>query len=266
MSTPLQLPLRVLVKGPSTIIWTSMMGGPRSDMPFPRVMEQQLLAGGRAAEVRNTGVLGWPTPDLFKTWDEDVVAWSPDVIILAVGHYESLHAIQPRIVERAANTVSRRPGFFTNLFFRKFMRLVARMFLIVQKRIDRPSLVLKRRMARVIRDVSAYVKQTQQVGSPLILLMEIHPPSGIKREWFGGWTERVRRLNDDLRALVAAADRPDLRFVEITDLVQEFPEEQRDHLWTDGIHFIPEMHRKIGERFADIAEEWALTQPHLDKP
>ena len=45
-------------------------------------MEQQLLAGGRAAEVRNTGELGWPTKDLFKTWPEDIVQWSPDIVVM----------------------------------------------------------------------------------------------------------------------------------------------------------------------------------------
>lgn len=87
MSSPLPLPMRVVVKGPSTVVWTSMMGGQRTDMTFSRVMEQQLLAQGRPAVVRNSGLLGWPTNDLFKTWDEDIVAWSPDVVVLAVWHY-----------------------------------------------------------------------------------------------------------------------------------------------------------------------------------
>jgi hypothetical protein len=260
------LPLRVLIKGPSTVLWTSMMGGPRTDLAFPRVMEQALLARGRSVEVRNTAVLGWPTPDLFKTWDDDIVAWSPDIVILAVGHYESLHAYLPRWLERGANTVNRRPGLFRDFYYRKFLRATARGVLILQKKIDRPRVTLRRRMRRVITDTAAYIKMTQQVGHPLILLMEIHPPSGIKREWYGGWTERIRRLNEDLRGLVATLDRPDVRFVEITDLVEKFDPAQRDRLWTDGIHFIPEFHRAVGEKFADVAEEWASEQPHLAHP
>lgn len=268
MPTPAPLALRVLAKGPSTLLWTSMMNGPRSDMTFPRVMEQELLAHGRPAQVWNAGVLGWPTRALFETraWDEEIVAWSPDVVILAVGHYESLHTILPRWLERGANTVNRRPGMLRFLYYRRFLRALARMVLLLQKRIDRPSVTSKRRMRRVLVDTAAYVKMVQQVGSPLVLLMEIHPPSGIKREWYGGWTERVRVLNDGLRKLAADIDRPNVRFVEITDLVEQFDPAERDHLWTDGIHFTPPFHRAIGERFAAIAEEWASTQPHLAQP
>lgn len=264
MATPLQLPLRVLVKGPSTLLWTSMMSGPRTDMTFPRVMEQQLLAGGRAAEVRNTGRLGWPTRDLFKTWEEDIVAWSPDIVILTVGHYESLHVILPRWLERGANTVNRRPGLLRHLYYRRFLRATARGVLILQRAIDRPGVKVKRRMRRALTDIDAYIKMTQQVGSPLILLTEVHPPSAAKRDWFGGWTERVGRLNEDLRRL--AADRSNVRFVEITDLMDRFDPGDPEQLWADGIHFSAAFHRAIGEKFAGIAEDWARTQPHLAQP
>ena len=48
--------------------------------------------------------------------DDDIVAWSPDIVILAVGHYESLHAYLPRWLERGANTVNRRPGLFRDFY------------------------------------------------------------------------------------------------------------------------------------------------------
>ncbi len=257
------LPLRVLVKGPSTVLWTSMMSGPRTDMAFPRVIEQELLAKGRAAEVRNAGVLGWPTRDLFKTWDEDIVAWSPDIVILAVGHYETLHIINPRWLERGANTVNRRSGRLRHLYYRRFLRVVARGVLIVQKAIDRPGIRLKRRMRRAVADTAAYIKMTSQVGTPLILLMEIHPPSAAKRDWFGGWTDRIRTLNDGLRNLAAGADRDNVMFVEVTDLMMQFDPGTPEQLWADGIHFSPAFHRAIGEKFAHIANEWSDSQPHL---
>lgn len=263
MSTALPLPLRVLVKGPSTVLWTSMMSGPRSDFTFPRVMEQELLARGYPAEVRNTGRLGWPTRDLFKTWDEDIVAWSPDIVILAVGHYESLHIILPRWLERGANTVNRRPGRFRKFYYRRLLRAGARAVLLVQKAIDRPSVRHKRRMRRVIADTEAYIKMTHMVGSPLILLMEIHPPNASKRPWFGGWTERIRVLNDDLRALAAKNADLNVEFIEITDLTAAFEDSSPETLWADGIHFVPEFHRAIGEKFAGVAEEWAAKQAYL---
>jgi hypothetical protein len=38
MSTPLPLPMRVLVKGASTVLWISGMGGPRKEFTFPRAL------------------------------------------------------------------------------------------------------------------------------------------------------------------------------------------------------------------------------------
>jgi len=267
MIPPIQLPLRVLIKGPSTVLYTSWMGGPRTDMVFSRVMEQQLLAGGRAAEVRNTGELGWPTKDLFKTWPEDIVQWSPDIVVMAVGHYETLHAILPRWLERLANREGRRPSVFQNLYYRIFARSVARVVMYLQRNVDRPGLRRRRRIRRVIKDTAAYIKITERFGSPLFLILEIHTPTAAKRDtWFPGWPQRIKHLNDDLRQLVAELDSPDVRFVEITDMMDRFDDPTAEGLWPDGIHFIPEFHRAVGERLAGIAEEWASGQSHLAKP
>lgn len=267
MSTPLPLPVRILVKGPSTVLWTSMMGGPRTDLAFPRVIEKELLAKGRPAVVRNTGLLGWPTKDLFKTWDDEIVGWSPDIVILAVGHYEILHTILPRWLERGANTVNRRPGRWNHFFYRRLLRGTARLVIHVQKRVDRPGRKLnKRRMRRALVDTAAYIKMIQQVGSPMVMVMEIHPPSASKVGWFGGWPERTATLNEGLRRVVADADRPNVRFVEITDLMDKFDRNEPAQQWADGIHFSPAFHAAIGEKFAGIADEWASTQPHLASP
>ena len=266
MSSPMPLPMRVLVKGPSTVLWTSMMGGPRADMVFSRVLEQQLLAQGQPVEVRNAGFMGWPTRDLFTTWEDDIVRFSPDVVIVAP-HWESLHTILPGWLERGANTVNRRPGFWRHLFYRRFLRATARGVLLLQKRIDRPGRDLnKRLLKRAMVDVKAYIKMTQQVASPLILVLELHQPSGVKLAWYGGWPERVVKLNAALRALVDDVDRPNVRFVEVSDLMQKFDPGTPETLWADGIHFSPEFHRAIGEKLSGIVEDWASGQSHLAQP
>lgn len=258
------LPLRILVKGPSTVIWSSMMGGPRTDLAFPRVMEQQLLAHGQPADVRNEGRFGWPTRELFETWEEDIAVYSPDVVIIAAGHWEALHTILPSWLERGANTVNRRPGRWSHFWYRRVLRGTARLVLLVQKRIDRPGRELnKRRLRRAIVDTRAYIKMVQQVGHPLILLMEMHPPAGIKNAWYGGWAERIVKLNTSLRELVADIDHPDVRFAEISDLMAQFDPGTPEALWADGIHFSPQFHRAIGEKFTGIVEDWAKDQAHL---
>ncbi len=243
-----------------------MMSGPRTDMVFSRVMEQQLLAHGQPADVRNEGYMGWPSRHLFKTWEDDIVRFSPDVVILAP-HWESLHTILPGWLERGANTVNRRPGFWRHLYYRRLLRGIARGVLILQKRIDRPGRQLnKRRMRRNKIDVAAYIKMTSQVGNPLILVLELHQPAGVKLKWYGGWPERVVKLNKGLREVVDGIGKPDVRYVEISDLMALFDPGEPDDLWADGIHFSPEFHRAIGEKLAGIAEDWASTQSHLARP
>jgi lysophospholipase L1-like esterase len=266
MPSPMQLPMRVLVKGASNVLWTSMMGGPRSDLVFARAMEAELLAGGRATEVRNGGVLGMPIYEMFKTWEDEVARWSPDVIVMAVGQYDILHTLLPHWLERAANRIDRRPAFFQRWFYRRFLRLVARGALLTQRRIDRPGHKLDRRSRHAIRDLAEYIKITKQVGSPLIILLEIHPPTAAKIEWFGGWDERIAVFNDRMRELAEADESGCVRFVEMMDLTAGFDPGTPEQLWADGIHFNPAMHRLVGQRLAAVAEEWARTQPHLAQP
>ena len=137
----------------------------------------------------------------------------------------------------------------------------------LQRNVDRPGLRRRRRIRRVIKDTAAYIKITERFGSPLFLILEIHTPTAAKRDtWFPGWPQRIKHLNDDLRQLVAELDSPDVRFVEITDMMDRFDDPTAEGLWPDGIHFIPEFHRAVGERLAGIAEEWASGQSHLAKP
>ena len=266
MPAPMQLPMRVLVKGASNVLLTSMMNGPRSDLPFPRVMERELLLGGRVAEVRNAGVLGMPIYEMIETWEEDVARWSPDVVVLAVGQYDILHALLPHWFERGANRFNRRPTLIKRLFFRKFTRLAARVVLLTQRLLDRPSLKLDRRSRLAIRDLKEYIRITKYVGSPLIILLEIHPPTADKIGWFGGWGRRIAVFNDRMREIAESDETGTVRFVEMMDLAAQFDPGTPEHLWADGIHFNRDMHQVVGQRLAAVAEEWAQTQPHLAHP
>jgi len=265
MSTPLQLPVRVLVKGASNVLMTSWMGGPRTDMPFPRVVEAELLAGGRAAEVRNAGELGMPIRRMYKTWEVDVARWSPDVILFAVGQYDVLHALLPYWLERMANRVDRRPSF-TQRWWRKAVRLLVRGVLKTQRFVDRPSLLLKRRTRHALRDLAGYIKLSSNWGSPLIILLEIHPPTTAKMAWFGGWHNRIAAFNQGMRDIAANETSGNVLFVEMTDLTEQFDPGTPDELWADGIHFNPAMHRLVGQRLAGVIDDWAADQPHLARP
>src|SRR3546814_15684162 len=88
-----ELPLRVLVKGASTVNWTSWMGGPRTDFTFPRALEEQLLQDGRPCEVRTITMTSEKTSTILGTWQREILGYSPEVIVLVYGHYETIHQI-----------------------------------------------------------------------------------------------------------------------------------------------------------------------------
>lgn len=264
-SEPQQLPMRVLVKGASNVLWTSMMSGPRSDLVFARVIEKELLAGGRAVEVHNRGALGMPIYQMFDDWEDDVARWSPDVIVLAVGQYDVLHLLIPRWLERGANRIDLRPSRL-KWIWNRILRLIARVLLLTQRRIDRSGVSMDRRSRNAIRDLEKYIKITHQVGSPLIILLELHPPTQHKIAWFGGWGERIATFNERLRAVAENDATGRVRFVEMMDLTEQFDPGTPEQLWADGIHYNPDLHQLVGKRLADIAEEWAATQPHLAQP
>lgn len=265
MAQPLPLPIRVLVKGASTVVFVADMGGPRSDFTFGRVIEAEILEAGRPVEVR---VLGAPS-DLAKfslrTWERDVLGWSPDVVVIHHGHYESIHYVLPRSLERHANSTRNRPvGRVRSLYRRKLLRAVWINLAKLQSRADRrfDSTLFRRRLRRVALDVEKLIQNVQTVGSPLVLVVEVVPPGRRWRSWMPGLDERTALMNTALAEAVERIGRPNVRFVRTTEVLAERldPDEEPT---PDGGHYSPKAHRVIGELLAGQILEWARNEPHL---
>jgi lysophospholipase L1-like esterase len=259
------LPIRVLVKGASTVTWISWMGGPRTDFAFPRALEAELIAQGRQAEVRNTAVLGTPTKSFFEPFERDVVQWSPDVIVVVAGHYESIHLFLPRWFERHANRLNYRPGRFDDFYRRRVIRPIWKALAVLQSKLDtRFGLgACKRRMRRAAKDLENYIKLVQQVGSPLMLVFELVPPAPRQQEWFPGMAGRIARVNEEHAAVIERLGLPHVRMYENSQVVAQMYGDDQAAATPDGFHFTPELHRAIGAALAEQIAEWAETQPHL---
>lgn len=264
MAEPLPLPMRVLVKGPSTVVWTSEMGGPRSHLAFPRSLEAHLLAAGQPAIVNNTGIPSDRAKTVLRTWQQEILAWSPDVVVLLYGQYESLHYLWPWWLERHANSLTRRPGK-VRAAYRKFLLGPAWMALArTQAKVDKrlSSTIRTGRPRRVAAHVERLIERTQQVGSPLVLVFEILPPAKRWRSWFPGMAERTEAMNAALEDMVKRVDKPNVRYFRTTDLVTRyFP--SIEEATPDGGHFTPELHRAIGKALSVEILAWAADQPHL---
>lgn len=261
-------PMRVLVLGASTVSWTSWMGGPRSDFTFPRVIEASLLASGRAAEVRNAAVLGSPTAAFFDRWEEQVLQWSPDVVVVLAGHYETVHLMFPHWFERHANRVDFRPGPLRTPYRRRMLRPLWKALATVQCKLDGilPAGLLSRRLSGVARTVSAYVTVSRQVASPAFVLMELLPPSQNRRHWFPGMTARIAVVNEAIAVVAADFNSADVAFFHTSEVAARLYGDNLEAATPDGFHFTPELHRAIGEELARWILNWVGTQPHLLQP
>lgn len=180
MPTPLPLPVRVLVKGSSNVNWVSWMNGPRTDFAFPRVIEEKLLSEGRPCTVQTITMTSEQARTLLRTWQREILGFSPDVIILGHGHFEAVHLFLPRWLERHANSLKARPRRIPALYRKFFLRPVWKLLAQLQARVDSvvdPN-IRRSRPRKVAADMERYISQVQKVGSPLIFCLEFprrHP-------------------------------------------------------------------------------------------
>jgi len=266
MGGPLPLPLRVLVKGASTVHTVSWMGGPRSDFAYSRATERALYAAGVPAEVRCTAVSSQRTKTGLKTWESEIFSWSPDVVVLNYGHFETIHLFLPQRLERHVHSMADRPGRFRTPYrtiTRKAWRLLARL----QQRVDSkvPANLFRHRPRRVAADLGRLIERTQMIGSPLVFVMELTPPGASFRKWFPGMADRMEVMNATMADVVRRADLPHVRFFPTNTVLEPLVAEGHD-VNPDGGHYTPEAHRAIGERLAEEILDWASREGLTSTP
>lgn len=265
MPTPLALPIRVLVKGASTVGWLSGMGGPRTDFTFPRVIEQELLEQGRRVEIRTHSVPSERTKTTLKTWEAEMIGFSPDVVVLVYGHYETIHFFLPWWLERHANSLKQRDGRLRQAYRARILRPVWMTLAKLQAKADTvldPTL-RRRRPRQVAADLERLIGRTQELHSPLVFVFELLPPAKRYQSWFPGMAARIEVMNRALAGLVDRVGRDNVRLVPVRAIVDEHAGGDLDVATPDGFHYSPRIHREIGRYLAEQVAEWADTQPHL---
>jgi hypothetical protein len=265
MPDPLPLPIRVLVKGASTVGWLGEMGGPRTDFGFPRALEADLLESGRPVELRTISVPSERTKTAVRRWEHEVIGFSPDVVVLVYGHYETVHLFLPWWLERHANSRVSPPRPIKE-FYRKHLLRPLWMFLArMQARADHllDPTIRRRRPKSVVADLEKIIGHIQEVGSPLVILFELLPPAKRYQSWFPGMAARIDVMNQAIADLVARLDRPNVRLLKVSELVEKHADGDINVATPDGFHYSPHLHRMIGEELARDVAAWADTQPHL---
>jgi hypothetical protein len=264
-SVPVPMPIRILVKGASTVNWLSGMGGPRTDFAFPRVVEQTLRASGRPVQLETVSVASELTSTTLRHWEREVLGFSPDVIVLVYGHYESIHLFLPRWLERHANSLKSRPRRLGRLYRRHLLRPVWMILARAQARVDTvlDPTIRRARSRHVAADLQTLIGHVQKVGSPLVVVFELLPPAARYRSWFPGMTRRIEVMNRELADMVVRVARPNVRFFRTGEVVTKYLDGDIDRATPDGFHYSPELHRHVGEQLAGEIMAWADTQPHL---
>lgn len=265
MSYPVPLPIRVLVKGASTVNWLSPMGGPRTDFAFPRAMEAELRAGGRDVHLQTISVASEPASATLLHWEREVLGFSPDVIVLVYGHYETIHLFLPRWLERHANSLKTRPRRLTALYRKHVLRPVWMTLAQLQAKLDTrlDPTIRRSRPRKVAADLETLIGHVQQVASPLVFVFELLPTATRYRSWFPGMPKRIEVMNQTLEDLVRRIDKPNVRYFRVSDLVRKYAEDDIDVATPDGFHYSVELHRRVGEALAREIADWAQAQDHL---
>ncbi len=264
MTEPIRLPVRVLVKGASTTVYTSWMGGPRADFAWPRVVESELYAYGWPSEVRSLARPAELTKAAFSVWHDEVLAWSPDVVVLDYGRMECIHLFLPRWLERHAHSLRKRPFRVRRAYRKHVVRRVWLSLAHLQKVVDKaiPTSSSLWRVRRGAQDIEGLIERISSVASPLVLLPEIPPFGTTYQEWFPGANPRVDVMNQVLKDMVGRLGSPDIRFVPLAHIWEPLIAEGKDPC-PDGGHYTPEVHRAVGEELAKVVFEWTEKQPHL---
>lgn len=260
-----RLPLRVLVKGASTVNWTSWMGGPRTDFTFPRVIEEQLLADDRPCEVRTISMTSEKTSTILGTWQREILGYSPDVIVLLYGHYETIHLFLPRWLERHANSLKAKPRWWSRTYRQKVLRPIWMTLAKLQARLDTllDPTIRRNRPKHVAADLRTYIDHVQQVGSPLVFCLELLPPTARYRSWFPGMEARMQVMNRAIHTMVDDLGKPNVRYLRVSPFIDTVAGGDPEMATPDGFHYSPAMHRAVGQALAAEIRAWADTQPHL---
>ncbi|MBO9521823.1 MAG: hypothetical protein J7518_09820 [Nocardioidaceae bacterium] len=247
-------PLRILVKGSSLVLKVPERAPLPGEYAFPRHVENDLVARGIPVTVWNAGVVGEPTSAAFADWEAQVLAWAPDVIVLGYGYYECIHGFLPHWFERLANPEIRRPGVLRELgrtvLVRPAWKGSAQVQRFWEQRVHRIRADRLRR--RVIRRYAAIIDRSRRAGSPLVLVLDLLGPNERAASWFPGMAGRIAAMNDALEAMVAGFADADVRMLSVRALVG--PEAEGDPV-PDGLHYNPQLRRRIASAIADAAAE-----------
>ncbi len=245
------------MKGSSPANWVSYMGGPPTDLTYPRVLERELLITGRNAVVRNLAATSERVTTGIRNWESQIFPWSPDVVSLNYGLYEAVHLFLPQPFERHANSFGGRPGPVRESYRQYVLRPIWKALAIAQQRTDArvPASAFRRRATRFTDNLEQLVRRILYISNPLVLLPEIPPPGERWRDWFPGIAPRIQMINTAMEEVAARIDLDHVRVFDTCAAVAPLVAAGHD-IVPDGGHYTAEAHEAIGRAMAREIGPW----------
>lgn len=258
-------PIRVLVKGNSSVLYVAPMSGPRTDLGYPRVLEHHLGVLGHEAAVDVAATVGERTWQGLRSWEAQVLQRSPDVVVLHYGLPEAGLLAMPRRFERYVNSYHHRPGRWRDPLRQKAVRPVYVLLARLQSKVDGllGGPVVERRIRRMVADLDRLIDQIDRVQHPLVLLPLLVPATGMWAEWFPGVNHRIDATNAAFTALVEGLGKANVRTFDAHAAALAAGIEPGDDLTPDGGHYSAAAHRAVGEALAVEVAAWAAGVGHL---
>ncbi|HET6152365.1 MAG TPA: hypothetical protein VFE15_05370 [Marmoricola sp.] len=252
MPSALPHPVRVVIKGSSLVVMTPDRNGRPGDYTFPRWIQNGLLDRGRPCEVVNRGVAGELTRSAFDSWETEVMASSPDVVVYGYAYYECIHSLLPHWLERHVNTYNGRTGPLRTRYRGYLLRPVWKILAQVQRVLDGSisDRLFRRRTHRIVSDYELLIDRTRTLapGSPTVFVLSLFGPGGKADGWFPGMQARIDMMNLALAAMVARLDDPGVRLVPVAELAEKAA--PGEDPVPDGMHYEPRVRKAIGDWIA----------------
>ena len=253
-------PIRILVRGSSTVSWIASVEPGSVSHAYPRVLETALHLHGWPTQIRAESPLAASSRHILRDADADIFAWDPDVIILNTGHMENLHMLLPIPFARHVFTRTARPGRWRQLYRRRVLWLVYSIATRIQARLE-PALgswIFGRRRNAVIAHVNQYIDIAGRNGHPLVIVMGFVPPSTPPPS-FPGVAARLEMMNDAYRDLVQQRAQSEVIWFDPAQALEPHGPAAEVAIG-DGIHFTPSAHVAVGKGLAEVVEAWLRTQ------
>ena len=209
-----------------------------------------------------TADVGAQTRTARKTWEREVVTWSPDVVVLHYGQYEAIHPLIPWRLERYINDLTRRPAQVRDALHQNVSRKAYIALVLAQQRLDKHlhEHLGNYRFRRMPADLESLIRRIRNIANPLVLIPDQVRPGPLWARPFPGMAARVDQMNEMLIELVDRIGEPDVRLFSVNAVIETMRD---DDPTPDGGHFSPPVHREVGRAMAAVIEEWAARQPHL---